>query len=115
MTTEHTEQTRIRLGEGEHPQVGPISVLVQLAGQFQADIRLETRWGGFADAKSVMQVYLFCQNYGNEATVRAQGPDAARAMEAIRRNAKNIQHGVLLASIRLKESLHHTDRESHRP
>lgn len=104
MNTGNTHQTQIRLGEGEIPHMGPISVLVQLANGFESDITLETRSGGEADAKSVMQVYLFCQRYGNEATLRAQGPDATRAMEAIRRNVRNIEQGILLASVRLKEA-----------
>lgn len=56
--------------------------LVQLASTFRAEVELE-KDGQSANAKSIMGVLLLCGARGTRVTVRATGPDALKAVQAI--------------------------------
>ena len=56
--------------------------LVQLAGRFQSEVEVE-KDGHSANAKSVMGVLLLCGQRGSRVTVRARGPDAKQAVDAL--------------------------------
>ena len=58
--------------------------LVQLASQFQSEVTV-AKEGQSANAKSVMGVLLLCGSRGSSVTVRARGPDAQQAVDAIGR------------------------------
>ena len=60
----------------------PVTKLVQLASRFRADVQIEHD-GNAANAKSVMGVILLCCHRGTQITVRAQGEDAEKAVQAI--------------------------------
>jgi phosphocarrier protein len=57
--------------------------LVQLAGRFDCDILLANPAGESANAKSVMGVLLLCCSMGTAVEVRATGPQAEAAVDAI--------------------------------
>lgn len=84
MVAEKTASTDVLMGETQRLHLQSMAELVELAGHFRSDIVLDSGSGVEADAKSLMQVFLFLQRYGNAATVRARGADAAEAVEAIR-------------------------------
>ena len=56
--------------------------LVRLAGGFGCSVTVE-KDGQRADAKSVMGVLLLCGQKGAEIVVRAEGPEAVRAVREI--------------------------------
>lgn len=56
--------------------------LVQLAARHRCEVELE-KDGQVANAKSIMGVLLLCGSPGSRLTVRARGPEAAEAVEAI--------------------------------
>ena len=56
--------------------------LVQLASRFQSEVDVE-KDGHSANAKSVMGVLLLCGQRGSRVTVRARGPDAKQAVDAL--------------------------------
>ena len=56
--------------------------LTQVAGQFQAEIWL-SRSGRRVNAKSIMGVMMLAAECGSSITIRADGPDAAEAVEAL--------------------------------
>lgn len=58
--------------------------LVRLASSFASEVDLE-KDGQTANAKSIMGLLLLCGGPGARVTVRARGPDAAAAVEAIGR------------------------------
>lgn len=58
--------------------------LVKLAARFEAQVTL-SKDGESADAKSVMGVLLLCGQKGARLSIKAEGPDAEEAVEAIGR------------------------------
>ncbi|MBI5515742.1 MAG: HPr family phosphocarrier protein [Deltaproteobacteria bacterium] len=60
----------------------PVSRLVQTAARFKSEVQVE-REGQVANGKSVMGVLMLCCPKGSTITVRATGPDAQAALEAI--------------------------------
>ena len=57
-------------------------ILVQCAGQFEADVWLD-RDGTRANAKSIMSVLSLAASKGVELELTAEGADADRAVEAL--------------------------------
>jgi len=66
--------------EGLH--VRPAARLVRLASTFEVDIALGND-GVEADGKSILQVMMLAAEYGSSITIRAKGPDAEQAIEAL--------------------------------
>lgn len=75
------EQTFILINKvGLHAR--PASLLVQTAARFSSSVTL-TANGKTADAKRILQVLQLGAENGAEVAVRAEGDDAAAAVEAI--------------------------------
>ena len=60
----------------------PASRFAQLASGFESDIWL-TRDGESVDGKSILEVLTFACPAGTQLVVRAEGPDAEDAVEAL--------------------------------
>lgn len=56
--------------------------LVDLANRYDAQIEV-SKDGQVADAKSIMGVLLLCGQRGAKLTIRAKGPDAEPALDAL--------------------------------
>ena len=61
----------------------PSAQLTQVAGKFASEIYI-AKGSRRVNAKSIMGVLMLAANRDSEVIVRAQGPDAAEAVEAIR-------------------------------
>ncbi len=60
----------------------PASRFAQLASSFQSDVWL-IRDGDSVDGKSILEVLTFACPTGTKLVVRAEGPDAKEAVEAL--------------------------------
>lgn len=60
----------------------PATRLVKLATQFESEITL-TRGDRVLSAKSIMEILLLAAEQGTLLTLRATGPDAEKAVDAI--------------------------------
>lgn len=60
----------------------PAAELVKLAGRFQSEI-IVRRDGLDVNGKSIMGVLMLAAEVGSELTIRATGPDASEAVEAL--------------------------------
>ena len=60
----------------------PADLLVRAAARFQCQIELE-RAGQIADCRSILSLLTLGAMQGSELVLRAQGPDAPQAIEAI--------------------------------
>jgi phosphocarrier protein HPr len=70
----------VRNPEGLHMR--PADKLVRAAAGFQCQIELE-RAGQIADCRSILSLLTLGATQGCELVLRAQGPDAAEAIQAI--------------------------------
>lgn len=68
--------------EGLHAR--PAAQLVRLASQFASEIEL-SKDGLDVNGKSIMGVMMLAAEQGSAITIRADGPDAEQAVEAIAR------------------------------
>ncbi|XZE45832.1 HPr family phosphocarrier protein [Pirellulaceae bacterium SH467] len=66
--------------EGLHMR--PADKLVRTAASFQCQIELE-RAGQVADCRSILSLLTLAATQGSELILRAQGPDADQAVQAI--------------------------------
>jgi len=71
----------------------PASRLAQLASTFQSAIWIE-RNGKSVDGKSILEVLTLACPQGAALTLRAEGPDSAEAVEALRRLVENKFGGI---------------------
>lgn len=78
-----TAERRVRIGNRLGLHARAAAKLVHLANRYLAEIRIE-KDGLEVNAKSIMGVLMLAANRDSEVIVRAQGPDAAEAVEAIR-------------------------------
>ena len=81
MTTEVKGSFEIRNVLGLHARAA--TKLVQLAGKFPCEVHVTGPDGQAANAKSVMGVLLLCGSIGTVIAVRAKGPRAKEAVDAI--------------------------------
>jgi phosphocarrier protein HPr len=56
--------------------------LTQLAAKFQSEVHI-ARAGRRVNAKSIMGVMMLAAEHGSSITLRAEGPDAAQALDAL--------------------------------
>jgi phosphocarrier protein HPr len=70
----------VRNPEGLHMR--PADKLVRAASGFQCQIELE-RAGQIADCRSILSLLTLGATQGSELLLRAQGPDAEKAIQAI--------------------------------
>jgi len=68
--------------EGLHAR--PAARMVRLASQFDADIEI-AKDGVGVNGKSIMGVMMLAAECGSSITIRADGPDAEQAVEALAR------------------------------
>ena len=66
--------------EGLH--ASPAARIVRLASSFAADIAL-VKDGMDVNGKSIMGVMMLAAEYGSSITIRANGPDAEQAVQAL--------------------------------
>jgi phosphotransferase system HPr (HPr) family protein len=60
----------------------PASLFVQEASKFESEIMV-TNGDNTADAKSILDILILGANQGSVITVRAEGPDAEAALNAL--------------------------------
>ena len=68
--------------------VRPASMLVEIANKFKSDVWIE-KDGQEANGKSIMSILLLSAEKGSKIDIKAQGPDAAQAVEALAKVVKN--------------------------
>ena len=78
----HEIEVEIRHADGLHMR--PAMQFVDLAGRFESQISVRNR-DVVADAKSIMQMTMLAATHGTKLQIRAEGPDAAAAVEALGR------------------------------
>ena len=78
---------RIRITNRLGLHARPASRFAQLASQFQSQIWLE-RDGTSVDAKSILEVLTLACPQGTDLIVKAEGPDAISAVEALEQLVK---------------------------
>ena len=66
--------------EGVHAR--PAARIVRLASQFDSEIEI-AKDGLGVNGKSIMGVMMLAAEYGSSITIRANGPDAEQAVEAL--------------------------------
>jgi phosphocarrier protein len=71
----------IRNADGLHMR--PAMQFVDLASRFDCEISV-SNGPADADGKSIMQMSMLAATCGTRLNVRAEGPDAAKAIEALR-------------------------------
>ncbi len=74
-------EIEIRNPEGLHMR--PAMQFVDLANSFKSDIKVKHR-EVIVDAKSIMQMTMLAATCGTRLKIAAVGPDAGRAIEALR-------------------------------
>ena len=68
--------------------VRPASMLVEIASKFKSDVWIE-KDGQEANGKSIMSILLLSAEKGSKINIKAQGSDAAQAVEALVKIVKN--------------------------
>jgi len=68
--------------------VRPASMLVEIANKFKSDVWIE-KDGQEANGKSIMSILLLSAEKGSKINIKAQGPDATQAVEALAKVVKN--------------------------
>jgi len=71
----------IKNADGLHMR--PAMQFVDVASKFDSDIKVSNE-DTSVDAKSIMQMTMLAATFGTKLKVRAEGPDAQEATEAIR-------------------------------
>lgn len=74
-------EVKIKNAEGLHMR--PAMQFVDVASGFKSRITI-IKNGLEVDGKSIMQVSMLAATYGTVLSVKAEGPDASKAIEAIR-------------------------------
>lgn len=67
----------------------PASLLAKTAAKYDADITLSKEDGSDIDAKSIMGVLMLAAVQGTELQIRAEGDDAAEAVDALEQLIKS--------------------------
>jgi len=68
--------------------IRPASMLVEVANKFKSDVWIE-KDGQEANGKSIMSILLLCAEKGSKVNIKAEGPDATQAVEALVRVVKD--------------------------
>jgi phosphocarrier protein HPr len=77
----HEAIVEIKNAEGLHMR--PAMQFVDLASQFNSDILVDNGQTN-ADGKSIMQMSMLAATCGTRLRLRAEGPDAEQALDALR-------------------------------
>lgn len=76
-------EKKIKMNLKEHEDASEIARFVQVANQFSSTVYIEVENVGRINAKSIMGMMSLLSNNAREVTVRAEGVDEAKAVEAI--------------------------------
>ncbi len=68
--------------------IRPASMLVETANKFKSNVWIE-KDGQEANGKSIMSILLLCAEKGSKVNIKAEGPDATQAVEALVRVVKD--------------------------
>lgn len=74
-------EVQIKNADGLHMR--PAMQFVDIANQYQSDIKVSNS-ETTVDGKSIMQMSMLAATYGTTLVIRAEGPDAAESIEALR-------------------------------
>ena len=74
-------EVEIRNADGLHMR--PAMQFVDAANQFDSDVSVSNS-ENTVDGKSIMQMSMLAATYGTKLRIRAEGPDAKQALEALR-------------------------------
>ena len=77
----HEMEVEIKNADGLHMR--PAMQFVDVASKFTCDIEVTNKETS-VDAKSIMQMTMLAATYGTKLKVRASGPDAKEAIDALR-------------------------------
>ena len=76
----------IKNADGLHMR--PAMQFVDLASRFTSDITVSNSETS-VDGKSIMQMSMLAATYGSKLTIRAEGPDAQEAIDALKEFVEN--------------------------
>lgn len=76
-------EKKIKMNLEENVDASEIARFVQVANQFSGTVYIEVENVGRINAKSIMGMMSLLSNNAREVTVRAEGVDEAKAVEAI--------------------------------
>jgi phosphocarrier protein len=76
------QETTVQIVNRAGLHARPASEFVKLAGQFTSDVRLD-KDGFEVNGKSIMGVLMLAAERGTRLVIRAEGDDAAEAVEAL--------------------------------
>ncbi len=76
-------ETIVEIKNAEGLHMRPAMQFVDLASRFESDIAVNNGQTE-ADGKSIMQMSMLAATCGTRLSLRAEGPDADRALEALR-------------------------------
>jgi phosphocarrier protein len=76
-------EAQIRISNADGLHMRPAMQFVDLASKFECDIAVSNDQTT-VDGKSIMQMSMLAATYGTKLKVRAEGPDAKEAIDAIR-------------------------------
>ena len=76
------QETTVQIVNRAGLHARPASEFVKLAGQFSSDVRLD-KDGFEVNGKSIMGVLMLAAEQGTRLVIRAEGDDAAQAVEAL--------------------------------
>ena len=82
-TAANTSQLRVTISNSLGLHARPAMSFVDAANTFTSDIRV-SKESHEVDGKSIMQMMMLAAGCGSELTIRAQGPDAQLAVEALK-------------------------------
>ena len=90
------QKVRITNPQGLH--LRPMRAFVELAGQFQSQVRVQREGAEPVDGRSIMSLMLLGAEPGTDLTVEVEGPDAQAALTALVDLLANLESRVDLES-----------------
>ena len=77
-----TYETEVEVKNPEGLHMRPAMLFVDLANTFESDVTV-TNGDVSVDAKSIMQMTMLAATHGTRLNIRAEGPDAQKAVESL--------------------------------
>jgi phosphocarrier protein HPr len=78
-----TFETEVRIRNTDGLHMRPAMQFVDIASQFASDITVSSN-DNTVDGKSIMQMTMLAATHGTTLKIKAQGPDAEQAINALR-------------------------------
>ena len=82
----HETEFEVTISDGLHMR--PAMRFVDIANRFDSDITV-SNGDTHVDGKSIMQITMLAATYGTKLKVKAEGPDAREAVDALRELVDN--------------------------